>query len=74
MQESNWKSLDFNVASDYTHGSPEHYRTVLRKMLNLPTLLPGETNETISQRPKQTDDSKGIGRKSMQGDLYKGKR
>jgi len=58
MQESNWKSLDFNVASDYTYGSPEHYRTILRKMLNIPTKLPGEKNASTSSESKQTNIAK----------------
>jgi hypothetical protein len=50
MQKPNWQSLDFNIASDYTYGSPEYYRTVLRNMLNIPKLLPGEKDDASTQR------------------------
>lgn len=45
MNGKNWQELDFRVASDYTHGSPEYYRTLLRQMIGLPNLLPGEKSE-----------------------------
>ena len=58
MQKSNWHSLDFNIASDYTHGTPEYYRTILRQMLNIPKLLPGEKNATPQGKSKPQNDNR----------------
>ena len=44
-----WAELDFKVASDYTHGSPEYYRSLLRQITNMPKLLPGEKSEISKQ-------------------------
>jgi hypothetical protein len=45
MNGKHWQELDYNVASDYTFGGPEYYRTLLRQSIGLPNLLPGEKNE-----------------------------
>jgi hypothetical protein len=63
MQKSNWKEFDFKIASDYTHGSPEQYRTMLRHMLGLPVLLPGEKKNGISQKRNHKTDSSKLSRK-----------
>ena len=49
MQESHWKEFDFKIASDYTHGSPEYYRSKLRKMIGIPEFLPGEKHGKTTQ-------------------------
>lgn len=49
-----WAALDYNVASDYTHGSPEYYRSLLRQITGKPKFLPGEKSEI----PKQGNDNK----------------
>lgn len=64
MNGKNWQELDFRVASDYTHGSPEYYRTLLRQMIGLPTLLPGEKSEVHKQK---SDRQKNTNRKSDKG-------
>lgn len=40
-----WAALDYNVASDYTYGSPEYYRNKLRQSFGMNKLLPGEQRE-----------------------------
>lgn len=45
-----WAALDYNVASDYTYGSPEYYRTLLRQITGKTKSLPGEKSE-ISKPP-----------------------
>ena len=40
-----WVGLDFNVASDYTYGSPQAIRSRLRQLIGAPILLPGEQSE-----------------------------
>ena len=57
MQKPHWKEFDFKIASDYTHGSPEYYRSKLRKMIGLPDLLPGEKNGKTSQRKHNKGNS-----------------
>lgn len=73
MQESNWQELDFKIASDYTHGSPEYYRTLLRQMVGIPTLLPGEKND-ISNKFKPTTANKVSGGGYMSSFLHKNER
>jgi hypothetical protein len=65
MQKPNWQSLDFNIASDYTHGSPEYYRTILRQMLNIPKLLPGETDVTTQREFKSKNDNRFFKREKL---------
>jgi hypothetical protein len=61
-----WAELDFKVASDYTYGSPEYYRTLLRQMSGMPKLLPGESRENTKQtRPQQTSSNKVSNRRYM---------
>ena len=67
MRNNNWQELDYRVASDYTYGSPEYYRSVLRKMVGIPELLPGEKNDTSAKRSEQTDTSKTSVRGHMSG-------
>jgi len=74
MQESNWQELDFKVASDYTHGSPEYYRTLLRQMIGIPNLLPGEKNDISSKQYKSPTTPKAPRGGNMSGFLYKGQR
>jgi hypothetical protein len=45
-----WVGLDFKIASDYTHGSPEEHRTRLRQMIGLPNLYPGEKTKSENQQ------------------------
>jgi len=73
MNGKNWQELDFKVASDYSGGSPEYYRTLLRQMLGLPNLLPGEKSE--NQQPiknKQTRTNKVSATRNMSGFFHKG--
>ena len=66
MQESHWKEFDFKIASDYTHGSPEYYRSKLRQMFGLPDLLPGEKHGKTSQgKRKQSDSDKTSNRRHL---------
>ncbi len=66
MNGKHWVELDYRVASDYTYGSPEHYRTILRKAIGLPDLLPGEKHENS----KHARDRKGRNNQiSRRGDL-----
>lgn len=58
MKESRWKEFDLKVASDYTTGSPEYYRTLLRRQLGLPTLLPGETSGDTQKRDNENSPTK----------------
>ena len=75
MNGKNWQELDFRVASDYTHGSPEYYRTLLRQMIGLPTLLPGEKSEIHKQQSnKQKHISAKSGEGYMSSFLQQGKR
>lgn len=69
-----WIGLDYKVASDYTHGSPEDYRTRLRQMLGLPILLPGEKNDPSTEQHIKTNPSEVFIRRNMSGVLRKGKR
>jgi hypothetical protein len=62
MNKPNWKELDFKIASDYTHGSPEYYREKLRGMLGLPKLLPGE-KDAITQKRDNKNNSIGLPRR-----------
>lgn len=61
-----WAALDYNVASDYTHGSPEYYRSLLRKLTGKPKLLPGEKSEISEQR---NDNKRTPPKKSNGGDM-----
>jgi hypothetical protein len=74
MQKSNWQELDFKVASDYTHGSPEYYRTLLRQMIGIPNLLPGEKNDTSTKQYKSSNIDQISNGGYMSGILHKGKR
>ena len=61
-----WAALDFNIASDYTQGSPEYYRTLLRQMSGMPKLLPGESSENTKQtRAQQINSDKISNRRYM---------
>ena len=72
MNGKNWQELDFRVASDYTHGSPEYYRTLLRQMIGLPNLLPGEKSEVSQQKPnRQRHPHKRSSEGDMSGFLHK---
>lgn len=57
-----WAALDYKVASDYTHGSPEYYRTLLRQITGNTKPLPGETSEIpkpphhIKRHPPKTSN------------------
>lgn len=73
MNGKNWQELDYKVASDYTFGGPEYYRTKLRKMLNIPTLLPGEKNDISAERHIKTDTPEVSVRGHMSGFFHKGK-
>ena len=73
MQESNWQELDFKVASDYTHGSPEYYRSVLRNMVGIPNLLPGEKNDNRTKQFNTPNSPATFGRGYMPSNLYKSK-
>lgn len=75
MQEnnSNWKELDFKVASDYTHGGPEYYRTRLRQMLGIPTLLPGEKNDLRTKRHHTPNSTEIPSRRNMSSFFHKNK-
>ena len=68
-----WVGLDFEVASA---GSPKYYRTLLRQMMGLPTLLPGETTDEIqkSAGSRQTNSIETFNRGYMPGYIHKGKR
>ena len=75
MNGKNWQELDYKVASDYTFGGPEYYRTLLRQSIGLPNLLPGEKNEN----PKPTKHNKRRSDKisdggHMSGFLHKSER
>jgi hypothetical protein len=72
MQESNWQELDYKVASDYTHGSPEYYRTLLRQMIGIPNLLPGEKNDTPTKQYRPPNSPKISRRGNMPGFFHKG--
>ena len=61
-----WAELDFKVASDYTHGSPEYYRSLLRKLTGMPKLLPGEKSE-ISK--SANNNQRTFNRKSSKGNM-----
>jgi hypothetical protein len=74
MKESKWQELDYKVASDYTHGSPEYYRTLLRQMIGVPNLLPGEKNDSSTEQHRPPNTSKVPRGGNMSGFLYKGKR
>lgn len=75
MNGKHWIGLDYKVASDYTYGSPEYYRTLLRQSIGMPNLLPGESDEisqkfTGGKRHSRRRNAKG----NMSGFFYKGKR
>jgi hypothetical protein len=66
MNGKNWQELDFKVASDYTHGSPEDHRTRLRQLIGIPTFLPGEKSEVQEpKRNRQTHHSKTSKRRNL---------
>ena len=73
MKESNWQELDYKVASDYTHGSPEYYRTLLRQMIGVPKLLPGEKNDSITKQYRSPNTSKIPLRRNMSGFFHQSK-
>lgn len=74
MNGKNWQELDFNVASDYTYGSPEDHRTRLRQLIGIPTFLPGEKSEVQEpNRNRQTHYSKTLKRRNLSSDLQQGK-
>jgi hypothetical protein len=75
MNGKHWIGLDYKVASDYTYGSPEYYRTLLRQSFGMPKLLPGESNENSEQITNRQNishqrDDEGY----MSGIIRKGKR
>ena len=76
MNDKKWESLDFNVASDYTYGSPEYHRTMLRQNIGLPNLLPGE--KSFDHHKKKRHGKRNFPeisfKRFMQSDLFKGKR
>ena len=74
MNGKNWQELDYRVASDYTHGSPEYYRELLRNMIGIPSLLPGEKRDLSTKRHQSPNTSKISSRGIMSGFLHKGKR
>jgi hypothetical protein len=65
MNKSNWQELDFKVASDYTYGSPEYYRTLLRQMIGLPELLPGEKDAPETKFNQQGNFTKFSPKRKM---------
>ena len=73
MKNNNWKELDYRVASDYTHGSPEYYRTLLRQMVGIPKFLPGEKGDISQQQHIQRDTVAGTSERSMPSKIHKGK-
>jgi len=73
MQNNNWKELDYRVASDYTHGSPEYYRTLLRQMIGLPKFLPGEKGDISQQQHIKRDSVAGTPKRHMSSDVQQGK-
>ena len=73
MNGKHWEELDFRVASDYTHGSPEYYRTLLRQMIGIPNLLPGEKSETkLPKTSRKRSSSKISDRRNMSDIFYQG--
>jgi hypothetical protein len=76
MNGKKWASLDFNVASDYTHGTPEYYRTLLRQMVGIPSFLPGEKPVDIHKTAGhgKTDPSEILIRGNVSRNIHKGKR
>ena len=73
MNGKHWKELDYRVASDYTYGSPEYYRTILRQAIGLPDLLPGEKNENSkSNRHKKRRSIKIPHGRNLPGFFYQG--
>lgn len=71
MNGKNWQELDFKIASDYTHGSPEYYRELLRNMIGIPSLLPGEKSDISTKRYQSPNTSKISGGGIMSGFLHK---
>ena len=71
MQKSKWQELDYKVASDYTHGSPEYYRTLLRQMIGIPNLLPGEKNDLSTKQYRSPNSAKVPSRRNMSGFFHK---
>jgi hypothetical protein len=65
MHKPDWKEFDFKIASDYTHGSPEFYRSLLRHMLGLPELLPGEKNGNTQKPSDKRNSSTRTSKRSM---------
>lgn len=75
MNGKHWIGLDYKVASDYTYGSPEYYRTLLRQTIGLPNLLPGESDENSEQQSSRPNNSsKGNVEGHMSGFFHKSKR
>jgi hypothetical protein len=71
MQKPNWQEFDFKVASDYSHGSPEYYRETLRKMIGMPTNLPGEKNDNQEPKPNTRNIGKVFNAGNMSSFLRK---
>lgn len=69
MQNGNWKELDYNVASDYSFGSPEEIRSILRKTIKIPQYLPGEENESIQSKHQPRDSFKTFIQRKLQGNI-----
>ena len=72
MNGKNWQELDFKIASDYTHGSPEYHRSRLRQILGLPIFLPGEKGDFSTKRHHSSNPSKVSRRGNVPGIFYKG--
>jgi hypothetical protein len=74
MNGKNWQELDYRIASDYTHGSPEYYRELLRNMIGIPSLLPGEKRDLSTKRHHSPNSSKIPNRRNMPGSIFKDER
>lgn len=74
MNGKNWQELDFKIASDYTHGSPEYHRSRLRQILGLPIFLPGEKGDNSTKRHHSSNTHKIFDGRNMPSFVYKGKR
>jgi hypothetical protein len=74
MNGKKWQELDYRIASDYTHGSPEYYRELLRNMIGIPSLLPGEKRDLSTKRHNSPNSSKIPNRRNMPGSIFKDER
>jgi hypothetical protein len=75
MNGKQWVGLDYNVASDYTEGSPEDHRSRLRQSIGIPNLLPGETNaNSTPERNRQAIVGQFLAKRNLSGFVHKGKR